>query len=50
MIFRGGGDFPRHPSQLYQFLLEGLLLFAVLWFFARKDRPIGQVSAVFLMG
>jgi phosphatidylglycerol:prolipoprotein diacylglycerol transferase len=50
MIFRGAGEFPRHPSQLYQFLLEGLLLFAVLWFFARKDRPIGQVSAVFLMG
>ena len=50
MIFRGAGDFPRHPSQLYQFFLEGLLLFAVLWFFARKDRPIGQVSAVFLMG
>jgi len=50
MIFRGAGDFPRHPSQLYQFLLEGLLLFLVLWFFARKDRPTGQVSAVFLMG
>ncbi len=50
MIFRGAGDLPRHPSQLYQFLLEGLLLFLVLWFFARKDRPTGQVSAVFLMG
>jgi phosphatidylglycerol:prolipoprotein diacylglycerol transferase len=50
MIFRGAGDLPRHPSQLYQFLLEGLLLFSVLWFFARKDRPTGQVSAVFLMG
>jgi phosphatidylglycerol:prolipoprotein diacylglycerol transferase len=31
-------------------LLEGLLLFAVMWLFARKDRPMGQVSAVFLMG
>ena len=50
MVFRGAGDFPRHPSQIYQFLLEGLLLFVVMWFFARKDRPMGQVSAVFLMG
>jgi phosphatidylglycerol:prolipoprotein diacylglycerol transferase len=30
--------------------LEGLVLFAVLWWFARKDKPTGQVSAVFLMG
>ncbi len=50
MVFRGAGDFPRHPSQIYQFFLEGLLLFVVLWLFARKDRPVGQVSAVFLMG
>ena len=50
MVFRGAGDFPRHPSQIYQFLLEGLLLFVLLWWFARKDRPIGQVSAVFLIG
>jgi len=50
MVFRGAGDFSRHPSQLYQFLLEGLLLFVILWVFARKDRPLGQVSAVFLMG
>jgi phosphatidylglycerol:prolipoprotein diacylglycerol transferase len=50
MVFRGAGDFPRHPSQIYQFLLEGVLLFIVMWLFARKDRPMGQVSAVFLMG
>jgi phosphatidylglycerol:prolipoprotein diacylglycerol transferase len=50
MVFRGGGDFPRHPSQIYQFLLEGLLLFVLLWWFARKNRPMGQVSAVFLIG
>ncbi|MGI9132608.1 MAG: prolipoprotein diacylglyceryl transferase, partial [Rhodoferax sp.] len=31
MVFRGAGDLPRHPSQVYQFLLEGLLLFGVLW-------------------
>ncbi|GLS12699.1 prolipoprotein diacylglyceryl transferase [Hydrogenophaga electricum] len=50
MVFRGAGDLPRHPSQVYQFLLEGLLLFVVLWLFARRPRPMGQVSALFLMG
>ena len=50
MIFRGAGDVPRHPSQVYQFLLEGLLLFVVLWLYARKPRKIGQVSGAFLFG
>ncbi len=50
MVFRGAGDLPRHPSQVYQFLLEGLLLFVLLWLFARKERRQGQVSAVFLLG
>ena len=50
MVFRGAGDLPRHPSQVYQFLLEGLLLFAVLWLYARKDRPMGHASGAFLLG
>ena len=50
MVFRGAGDLPRHPSQAYQFLLEGLLLFVVLWLYARKPRPQGAVAALFLMG
>lgn len=50
MVFRGAGDMPRHPSQIYQLLLEGLLLFVVLWLYARKPRALGQVSAGFLMG
>ena len=51
MIFpQSGSMVPRHPSQVYQFLLEGLLLFVVLWLFARKPRPAAQVSAAFLMG
>ena len=51
MVFPQSGDtFARHPSQLYQMALEGLLLFVVVWWFARKPRPLGQVSAVFLMG
>jgi len=40
----------RHPSQLYQFGVEGVLLFIVLWWFARKPRPVGAVSALFLIG
>lgn len=50
MVFRGAGALPRHPSQLYQFLLEGLLLFVLLWWYARKARKSGQVAAAFLLG
>ena len=50
MVFRGAGSSARHPSQIYQFLLEGVLLFILLWLFARRARPMGQVSAVFLLG
>lgn len=51
MVFPQTQDgIPRHPSQLYEMCLEGFLLFAVVWWFARKPRPTGQVSAVFLMG
>ncbi len=50
MVFRGAGDLPRHPSQVYQFLLEGLLLFVLLWLYARKPRRTGQVAAAFLVG
>ncbi|ABX14528.1 prolipoprotein diacylglyceryl transferase [Burkholderia multivorans] len=41
---------PRHPSQLYEIALEGVALFFVLFFFARKPRPMGAVSALFLIG
>ena len=50
MVFRGAGDTPRHPSQLYQFAGEGLALFFLLWWFSSKPRPRGQVSAMFLIG
>jgi phosphatidylglycerol---prolipoprotein diacylglyceryl transferase len=50
MVFRGYGDLPRHPSQIYQFLLEGLLLFVLLWLYARKERKEGQVAAAFFIG
>jgi len=51
MVFPGSGSMlPRHPSQLYQVLMEGLLLFVLLWLYARKPRKMGQVSAAFLFG
>jgi phosphatidylglycerol---prolipoprotein diacylglyceryl transferase len=50
MVFRGAGDAPRHPSQLYQIALEGALLFVLLWLYARKERKSGQVAAAFLVG
>lgn len=51
MIFpQSGLEIPRHPSQIYQFLMEGLLLFVLLWIYARKPRALGQVSAAFLTG
>ena len=50
MIFPKVDDIPRHPSQLYQFALEGMLLFALLWWFSAKPRPRGAVSAAFLIG
>jgi phosphatidylglycerol---prolipoprotein diacylglyceryl transferase len=50
MVFRGAGDLPRHPSQIYQMQMEGLLLFVLLWLYARKERKQGQVAAAFLVG
>ena len=50
MVFRGAGDAPRHPSQLYQAALEGVALFVLLWWFSSKPRARGQVSAMFLLG
>ena len=51
MVFpQSGTNLPRHPSQLYQFALEGLLLFVLLWWYASKPRPTGQVSGAFLVG
>ena len=41
---------PRHPSQLYEAVLEGLVLFLILNWFIRKPRPMGAVSGLFLMG
>ncbi len=50
MVFPWVDALPRHPSQLYQAAGEGLLLFAVLWWFAARPRPVGAISAMFLVG
>lgn len=50
MIFRNGGNIPRHPSQLYEALLEGVALFVVLWIYSSVRRKPGQVSGVFAIG
>lgn len=47
MVFPGAGPLPRHPNQLYEFILEGVLLFVVLWWFSRRPRPRYALSGLF---
>lgn len=49
-VFPGAGAMPRHPSQLYEFALEGVLLFVILWLYSAKPRPVGSVGGLFLLG
>lgn len=50
MVFPKGGPYPRHPSQIYEFLLEGVLLFLILWFFTKKKKPRMAASGLFVLG
>ncbi|MGE0226280.1 MAG: prolipoprotein diacylglyceryl transferase [Acetobacteraceae bacterium] len=53
MIFPFAGPAPRHPSQIYQALLEGLLLFLLVWFLSRREdlrARFGFLTGVFLAG
>ncbi|KGP64287.1 prolipoprotein diacylglyceryl transferase [Legionella norrlandica] len=50
MVYPHVDDQPRHPSQLYEFGLEGIALFILIWCYASKPRPEGRVSALFLIG
>ena len=50
MIWPNVDSLPRHPSPLYQALIDGVLLFIVLWLYARKPRPRLAVSGVFSLG
>ncbi|WP_354625467.1 prolipoprotein diacylglyceryl transferase [Psychromonas sp. MME2] len=49
VIFPNAGALPRHPSQLYEFALEGVVLFIILFLFIRKPRPSGSVAGLFLL-
>jgi len=50
MVFPQAGPMPRHPSQLYEFLLEGVLLFCLLWWLHRKNVPGGVPFFTFFLG
>ena len=50
MIFPHVDMIPRHPSQLYEAALEGVMLFTLLWFYSSRPRPRMAVSGVFLIG
>lgn len=50
MVFPHADALPRHPSQLYELALEGVVLFALLWWYSGKPHPRGAVSAMFLLG
>ncbi|MHB1175711.1 MAG: prolipoprotein diacylglyceryl transferase [Sulfuriferula sp.] len=50
MVFPAVDNVPRHPSELYEFGLEGIVLFIIIWLFSAKPRPMGAVSGLFLIG
>lgn len=50
VIFPHAGEIPRHPSQLYEALFEGLFLFIAIWIYSAKPRKPGQVSGFFAIG
>lgn len=49
MVFPNAGSLPRHPSQIYEFLLEGVLLFIILLIYSNKPKPRLAVSGLFLV-
>jgi phosphatidylglycerol:prolipoprotein diacylglycerol transferase len=50
MVFPYVDNLPRHPSQLYEFALEGLALFVLIWLYSAKPRPMGAVTGMFMIG
>ena len=50
LVFPLGGPLPRHPSQIYELVLEGIFLFILVWWYSSKPRLRGRVSSVFLIG
>ena len=50
MVFPKVDALIRHPSQLYEVLGEGIILFLVVWIYSKKPRPMGAVTGLFLLG
>lgn len=50
MVFPNGGPLPRHPSQLYEAFLEGVVLLMILWLYTRKPRPVMSVTGLAILG
>jgi len=50
MVFAHVDSLPRHPSQLYEMALEGVVLFLLLWWFSRRSRPLMATSGLFALG
>ena len=49
MIYPNAGPLPRHPSELYEFFFEGIVLFIIIWLFSAKPKPRYAVSGLFLL-
>ena len=50
MVFPNVDALSRHPSQIYEFALEGVVFFVLLWVYSAKPKPVGAVSGMFLIG
>jgi phosphatidylglycerol:prolipoprotein diacylglycerol transferase len=50
IVFPGAGPLPRHPSQLYEFVLEGIVLFIIVFWYTRSKRAVGSAGGLFLLG
>ena len=50
MIFKDGGPFPRHPSQLYEGFMEGILLTIILWMMFKRVKHYGYIACMFVVG
>jgi phosphatidylglycerol:prolipoprotein diacylglycerol transferase len=50
MVYPNAGPLPRHPSELYEAFLEGIVLFLIMWLYSAKPKPRMAVTALFLLG
>lgn len=50
IVYPNAGPLPRHPSELYEAFLEGIVLFIMMWLYSAKPKPRMAVSGLFLLG